>query len=282
MEQPKKEELALSATSDLVLEKTPRSFFWFVAQGAVLKGPYSTHELKSLVEKKELSEKLFAWRDGYHEWRPLYGIEEFKTERVEDLSYPSVPVPGAHAPVLLPQYSDPRHPNKVPVYKVRYGKARWSDLKKTEVAVLFSISLVFTLMMLSLAFYVFEQEWQTVWGKRVSGMLYTVGQSTTPPLPSYLVEPIQSAPGLKHQEEHYVAVEIESDIGRYKSEQFAGHTLQSNLPKEALQNLDWDKSNTYTRRMRVQGVIDLKNPALLHVENPGLPFEPLLSRRLSK
>lgn len=289
MEQAKKQDAAASAdtasveSADLNAAKAARGFFWFVAQGSLLKGPYSTTELKKLVDKKEISEKFFAWRDGYHEWRPIYGIEDFKLDKTEDLNYPSVPVPGVYSPsaTSLPN-KEVSAPNKVPIYKVRFNRSRWSDLKKTEVVFLFSTSLVFTLAIVTMAFHFFEKEWDVVWGKRASSILYTVGQAPDA-LPSYLLGPLQSAPGLQHQEEHFVALEAEADMDRFDPMKFAGHTLESQIPAGTFENLKWDKSHTYIRRMKVQGYVDLKNPAILHVEMPGSPFEPLLSpRNLSK
>ncbi len=284
MEQAKKQDAAASVESaELNTSKTARGFFWFVAQGSLLKGPYSTTELKKLVDKKEISEKFFAWRDGYHEWRPIYGIEDFKIDKAEDLVYPSVPVPGVHTPSVNPLPIKEAHaPNKVPIYKVRFNRSRWSDLKKTEVVFLFLSSLVFTLAILIMAFHVFEKEWDAVWGKRASSILYSVGQAPEA-LPTYLLGPLQSAPGLKHQDQHFIAIETESDMDRIDPLKFAGHTIESQIPTSAFENLKWDKSNTYIRRMKVQGYVDLKNPVPLHVEMPGSPFEPLLSpRNLSK
>jgi len=284
VEQAKKQDAVTSAEiADLSTVKTARGFFWFVAQGSLLKGPYSTTELKKLVDKKEISEKFFAWRDGYHEWRPIYGIEDFKVDKAEDLVYPSVPVPGMHTPAVNPLPAKEVHdPHKVPIYKVRFNRSRWSDLKKTEVVLLFLTSLVFTLSIVSMAFRYFEKEWDVVWGKRVSSILYNVGQAPDA-LPSYLLGPLQSAPGLQHQEQHFVALEAEGDINRFDPMKFEGHTLESEIPAANFENLNWDKSHTYIRRMKVQGYVDLKNPAVLHVEMPGSPFEPLLSpRNLSK
>ena len=36
------------------------AFFWFVAKGNLLKGPYSTHELKGLIESSEIPSKSAA------------------------------------------------------------------------------------------------------------------------------------------------------------------------------------------------------------------------------
>lgn len=262
------------------VEKSGRGYFWFVAHGALLKGPYSTTELQKLINKKEVSEKFFAWRDGYREWRPLYGIEEFKSEKQgEDLGYPSVPVPGA--PVAFTASSEHLVTKHVPVYKVRFNRSRWSDLKKTEVVFLFLASLVFTMAILTLAFNVFENEWNKVWGRRASGILYTVG-NVKESLPFYLIAPIQSAPGLQHQETHYIALDMEADMNRKDTSEFAGFKIKSESSKETYENMAWDKSNTYSRRMRVQGYIDLKNPAMIHIANPGSAFEPVQSTRLTE
>ncbi|MEZ4813752.1 MAG: DUF4339 domain-containing protein [Bdellovibrionota bacterium] len=282
MEEAKKQGSAESAEAvENHLEKKPHGYFWFVAQGTLLKGPYSTSELKKLIAKKEISEKFFAWRDGYHEWRPLYGIDEFKLGVQEDLSYPSVPVPGTATHPSKQSQAEVSRQQKVPIYKVRFNRSRWSDLKKTEVVFLFLASLAFTMAILMLSLNVFEKQWESVWGKRTSGMLYSLGK-VPEALPSYLYEPVLTAPGLENQETHFVPVEIESDMDRFNTEHFRGRKIESHLAPEALETLAWDKSNTYIRRMRVQGYIDLKDPKALIVEVPGLPFEPVLSERIPK
>lgn len=280
MEQAKKENALLPEGQEASHEitqssvaATPKSFFWFVAHGSLLKGPYSTTELKRLADKKEVSEKSYVWRDGYREWRPFFGVEEFMggKESSKSHEYPSVPVPGMR---LTP----PSLPVKAPVYTVRFAQSRWSEFKKTEVLGFFLVSLAFTYAVLFMVGHYFEFEWDRVWGRRMSGTLYTLGKVETA-LPTYMMNPLLSAPGLAHVEEEWVPVELEGDINRQEALQIGAYKIETEMPPQVMQNLNWDKSFTYTRRVKVQGMLDLKNPTTIHVESPGLPFEPLLSKR---
>ena len=282
MEQAKKKE-----TEEVVQEVKPeikstsQGFFWFIAQGTLLKGPYSTNELKKLIDKKEISEKFFAWRDGYKEWRPLYGVDELNLEKEVEVSYPTVPVPG-QSPAANMSLQKKINQRQMPVFKVRFTRSRWSDLRKSEFFGIFLISISFTLCFLYLAFQAFEKEWSQVWGKRSSEMLYSVG-NVPDSLPTYMYDPLLSAPGLKTQEEHWVPVQVESGMDHYHPNKLAGMRIETHLPPEANQNLNWDKSNTYTRRMRVQGYMNLKAlEPVIEIDQPGLPFEPVTSKRLLK
>ncbi len=284
VEQAKKTEQPIAAA---VENTSARGFFWFVAQGSLLKGPYSTTELKKLIDQKEIGEKFFAWRDGYREWRPLYGIEEFKLEKNTEAFYPSVPVPGVHVPApLSSDTSETSHHHSqknMAVYKVRFSRSRWSDLKKSEIFGFFLISLSFTFAVLYLSFTTFEKEWQQVWGRRSSAMLYSVG-SNFEALPLYMIDPLLSAPGLEHQAEHWIAVEQEANMDRYDPAKVAGIIFDDGMPMASKENLAWDKSNTYSRRILVRGALNIVAPTaekVIRVETQGLPYEPVFSPRLA-
>lgn len=279
MEQAKKSEEA-DALPGEGKRSNKRGFFWFVAKGETLQGPFSTVELTKLIQDDKISLKFFAWKDGFKEWRPIYGIEEFSSLQKgneKGLNYPVLPTPG-HA--TTPAIRKEQTPYQVPVYKVRFARSRFSDLRKSEILGIFFITLLFSFALLEFAFRTFEQQWEQVWGKRISGSLYRLGFEETA-VPMELVQPLLSAPGLKYQDENWMAVQMESNIDRQHPGMLDDFEIKLYMPPEFIvDNLDWDKSHAYTRRLKVQGFLNLKNPHSIEVEVPGLPFEPHNSKRI--
>lgn len=269
-----------STAASSVKTKESKGFFWFVAHGEVIQGPYSTSELKKLVDNKKIPTQHYVWRDGFKEWRPLYGVEEFsRIKENDDLVYPTIAVPGNSVATLQQEKIEVK---TVPIYKVRFNRSRWSDLKLSEIAFIFTATLAFTLGIITLSFNDFEKEWSQVWGKRVSAIPYVLGEANQEAIPLYMLDPLRSAPGLKHQENHFVITNFESDMNRGDPRQLNNMNVVSQMPREHFENLDWDKSHTYTRRVLATGIVDLKNPSDFHVEFPLSAYEPLLSNRLAK
>jgi hypothetical protein len=253
-------------------------FFWFVAKGNLLKGPYSTHELKGLVESSEIPSKYYAWRDGFKEWRPIYGIHELASDSFkepENLSYPLSPLPGAKNSAL--PTSQPVS-DKAPLYKVRFSTSRFAQLDKKEIFGAFLFTLIFSLILVFYSFQSFENEWQRYWGKKVSGSLLQMGKQEEA-LPLDLIQPLLTAPGLQYQEEHWVPVQMEESIVA-NPDFIRQMKIESDLPlKDYVQGLSWDKTHTFIRRVKVEGLINLKDTRKIYIEQRGLPFEPLLSNR---
>jgi hypothetical protein len=83
-------------TSGAPAPKEGPEYLWFVARGAVLKGPYTTERLEEKMQKREISFLDYCWRQGFNEWRPLASVDAFeRRSRLKKIpSYPNVPVPG--------------------------------------------------------------------------------------------------------------------------------------------------------------------------------------------
>jgi len=253
-------------------------FFWFVAKGNLLKGPYSTHELKGLVESSEIPSKYYAWRDGFKEWRPIYGIHELASDSFkepETLSYPLSPLPGAKNSAL--PTSQPVS-DKAPLYKVRFSTSRFAQLDKREIFGAFLFTLIFSLVLVVYSFQSFENQWQRYWGKKVSGSFLQMGKQEEA-LTLDLIQPLLTAPGLQYQEEHWVPVQMEESI--VANPAFIRQMkIESDLPlKDYIQSLSWDKTHTFIRRVKLEGLLNLKDTSKIYVELRGLPYEPLLSKR---
>jgi hypothetical protein len=252
------------------------AFFWFVAKGNLLKGPYSTQELRNLIQSSEIPSKYFVWRDGFKEWRPIYGIHELVSDSVkepEQLIYPLLPTPGSKSgseskPVL----------DKAPMYKVRFSTSRFAQLDKREIFGAFLFTLLFSLVLIFYSFHSFEEQWHRFWGKKISGSLLQMGHQKEV-LPLALIQPLLSAPGLKYQEEHWISVEIEEGVA-HNPAYIHQLKIHSPLPLEDhIESLSWDKTHTYARQVRVEGLLNLKDPGKIFVEHLGLPYESILSER---
>lgn len=251
------------------------AFFWFVAKGNLLKGPYSTHELKSLIQSSEIPPKYFAWRDGFKEWRPIYGIHELASDSIrepEPLIYPLIPTPGSKTIIDKPLV------DKAPMYKVRFSTSRFAQLDKREIFGAFLFTLLFSLAIIFYSFHSFEEQWHRYWGKKVGGSLLQMGKENNA-LPLALVQPLLSAPGLQYQKEHWVPVQVEEGVA-HNPAYIHQMKIQSPLPLENyIQSLSWDKTHTYARQVRVEGMLNLKDPGKIFVEHLGLPYESVLSQR---
>jgi hypothetical protein len=251
------------------------AFFWFVAKGNLLKGPYSTHELKGLIESSEIPSKYYAWRDGFKEWRPIYGIHELVTDSIkepESLVYPLVPTPGSKI------ISDKPIVDKVPLYKVRFSTSRFAQLDKKEIFGVFLFTLLFSLSLVFYSFHSFNEQWERLWGKKISGSLLQIGKQEEA-LPIAFIQPILSAPGLQYQKEHWISVQVEESVGHNPG--YIQHMkIQSPLPlKDQIQELSWDKTHTYARQVRVEGMVNLKDPGKIYIEHRGLPYKSVLYKR---
>jgi hypothetical protein len=56
--------------------------------------------------------------------------------------------------------------------------------------------------------------------------------------------------------------------------------IQSDIPlKDYVQSLSWDTTHTFIRRVKIEGLINLKDTHKIYIEQKGLPYEPLLSNR---
>lgn len=268
------------------------SYLWFVARGYVLKGPYSTRELVSKVAEEEISERVFAWRDSYKEWRPLYAIDELKDElkkaspskkinsEEELFLYPTVPIPGA-TQLLADQPKDKPSLRDKKVVRVRFNNSRLNSLKKSEVISVFLFALCFSYLILVYGFNKFYDRFMNLWGAKHSGELYTVGYfapgKEDEAFSEEMLKPLLSAPGLQAQDSHWVAVELESVMDKRDPATFSGHSLEIPIPKnEFLENMEWDKEKIYKRQMRVRGYIDLKNPQNIVVDLEGMPTKSLI------
>lgn len=268
---------------------------WFVARGYVLKGPYSTAELVKKINEEEISEKLFAWRDSYKEWRPLYSIDELKAELekadnkkeasklVELFLYPTVPIPGSPVAVAEPTEGQatkkPLRDSKV--IKVRFSNSKFASLKKSEAVSVFLFTLCFAYLIVLYSFDKFYDRFSTLWGARHSGELYQVGnfsdEEDKNTVPTSWWNPLLSAPGIRSDESHWVSAEVEGIMQRKDPSAFAGRHLEVPIPQsEYLENMNWDKEGIYQRQMKVQGFVDLKNPQRFVVELEGMPFKKVI------
>ncbi len=251
------------------------SFFWFIAKGNLLKGPYSTHELKRLIESSEIPSKYYAWRDGFKEWRPIYGIHELLTDSIKEtdtLVYPLVPTPGSKVK------SEKNVVDKAPLYKVRFSTSRFAQLDKKEIFGAFVFTLLFSLSILFYSFHSFSDQWGRIWGKKLSGSLLQIGKQEEA-LPLALIQPLLTAPGLKYQDEHWVPVQVEESVVQNPA-YIHQMKIESPLPlKDHIRSLSWDKTHTYARQVRVEGLVNLKDPGKIYIEQTGLPYESSLSKR---
>lgn len=136
-----------------VAKKSPRTapeVVWFVARGSVLKGPFTTEQLREKVQKRELSHFDFCWRQGYQEWRPLLAIEEFeRRNRNRKLpTYPTVDVPagGPAARATTSSNVVPIRPETDPKrIQVQFAKMRRHSITAYEwaFALLFAVGLAY-------------------------------------------------------------------------------------------------------------------------------------------
>ncbi len=251
------------------------AFFWFVAKGNLLKGPYSTHELKGLIESSEIPSKYYAWRDGFKEWRPIYGIHELLTDSIKEtdtLVYPLVPTPGSKVTREKPLV------DKAPLYKVRFSTSRFAQLDKKEIFGVFLFTLLFSLSILFYSFHSFSDQWSRILGKKLSGSLLQIGKQEQP-LPLAFIQPLLTAPGLKYQDEHWVPVQVEESVA-HNPAYIHQMKIESPLPlNDHIRSLSWDKTHTYARQVRVEGLVNLKDPGKIYIEQRGLPYESSLSKR---
>ena len=268
----------ISHAPELEVRPVPSSgeaFFWFVAKGSLLKGPYSTHELKGLIESSEIPSKYYAWRDGFKEWRPIYGIHELVTDSIkepETLVYPLVPTPGSKPSSEKPIF------DKAPLYRVRFSTSRFAQLDKKEIFGAFLFTLIFSLSLIFYSFHSFNEQWERLWGKRISGSFLQIGKQEEA-LPIALIQPILSAPGLQYQKEHWISVQVEESVS-HNPAYIHQMKIQSPLPlKEYIRSMSWDKTHTYARQVRVEGMVNLKDPGKIYIEHRGLPYESVLSKR---
>ena len=249
-----------------------RGFFWFVASGEILKGPYSTTELKKLIAQEQIPIQYFAWRDGFSEWRPLYGIAEFAPEKPEkkDPSYPRIPTPGKQR---APQNLQEKKAGEAPVYRVKFHASRMAGLRKSEVLGIFIITLIFSYAVLEFAVRRFEKQWDQRWGQKVSGFLQNVGTQPDA-LPIEFYSSLLSAPGLQYEDEDWVPVSYEGAIARETSAHVGSFNVISSLPVDKLiENAAWDGTRVYERRARIEGLVNLKQNLEIRVELPGQPFK---------
>jgi hypothetical protein len=234
--------------------------------------------LKGLIGSSEIPSKYYAWRDGFKEWRPIYGIHELASDSFkepETLSYPLSPLPGAKNSTL--PTSQPVS-DKAPLYKVRFSTSRFAQLDKKEIFGAFLFTLIFSLILVFYSFQSFESQWQRYWGKKVSGSLLQMGKQEEA-LPLDLIQPLLTAPGLKYQDEHWVPVQVEESVA-HNPAYIHQMKIESPLPlNDHIRSLSWDKTHTYARQVRVEGLVNLKDPGKIYIEQRGLPYESSLSKR---
>jgi hypothetical protein len=120
------------------ISKETADRLWFVARGSVLKGPYSTDQLREKVTKKEISFMDFCWRQGFNEWRPIGSLDDFdRRHRLKSLPrYPNVEVPASMTGGIYLQDTSPPEEEKPVDHR---GNPKKSILKSNYVPALNSI-----------------------------------------------------------------------------------------------------------------------------------------------
>jgi hypothetical protein len=73
--------------------------FWFVAKEKLLTGPFTFEQLLEELASGHLDPGDYCWRQGFQEWRPLCGVEDFGFQAKPYVvrAYPVVPLPSARA-----------------------------------------------------------------------------------------------------------------------------------------------------------------------------------------
>lgn len=256
---------------------------WFVARGAVLKGPYTTDQLQDHIKRKDVSHLDFCWRQGFREWRPISSVDEF--DRRADIqalpSYPSVEVPSAGT-LPNPRESSSEASPVAQRVEVRFARSKRASISVYEWAgaVVFGVLFAYVATVFALN--------EVRRGLREQMALVSMGSSVREGEVDQAVaidhlSPLFSAPGyasMAANTESRDMILLSTQISGFrngKDQKLRGPRGLNivEAPAGILPMNDFDDVSVdpvYVRPVRLQGVLAPLKPATFEVRFPGEPY----------
>jgi hypothetical protein len=267
-----------SSSARKIVEKS-QEIIWFVARGAVLKGPYTSGQIDQLLESKEILHNDFCWRQGFREWRPISSVEDFDRRANLTLlpAYPSVEVPSGPGVSASPSTAwsgrverSSTQPKRV---EVQFAKSKRFSISIYEYGAAAILAVIFAYFssqfamkevakQITLKIELMTLGAPTTWGQVDDGLSYA------------LAEPLFSAPSLETQAKlGSVAFWAWQDLGRPVELRGQWPVQSSYKPvgfSESLETVD----PVYRRPVLIKGDLALGPQGGLQPRLPGDPFLP--------
>jgi hypothetical protein len=267
-----------SSSARKIVEKS-QEIIWFVARGAVLKGPYTSSQIDVLLESKEIAHNDFCWRQGFREWRPLSSVEEF--DRRANLSllpaYPSVEVPSASIARSSPPQNfvsrAERAGSTTKRIEVQFARSRRFSISIYEYGVAAIVSVLFAYFASQFAIREVARQVSTRLEMMTLGSFESWGEQDQG-LAFEFWAPVLTAPSMEAGFVKLAGVQTAwQDLGRQDLLTAAAPIRSAYQPQEfsdSLKSLD----PVFRRPVRVQGEWVLGPNGGLHPQLPGDPLLP--------
>jgi hypothetical protein len=254
------------------------SIYWFVARGSVLKGPFSQTELQDKISSGEITTYDYAWRQGFHEWRPLGSLPEIDSFK-KDIpfeNYPGLPVPGQSAQQTSPTRNEetsnaPKKRKDVEV-RLRTANKQWLSPRQATLFVVFAI---FVSWVTNLWFQKqVLRNVSTFFQSKSAGRTAHLGESSAHAVSPEFWAPLFSAPSYPDVKNDIKLPVRTYGVGQWSKDEYKIRDQKIDVhPLWVEQEIKFSEIDPiFVRPVEVSGHLNTRDPAHLKVKQLGEPF----------